>query len=188
MARFFIALTLCACLICAPSALAEAPGALPDALAPPALAEDAGPLSDLIRLQVIARSDSPADQLEKLRVRDRVRAAAIEVVRGASNSQEAYALLRASRKKLERAARARVEIGEVECPTRVYGRVIVPAGRYRAVRVRLGEGAGRNWWCVLYPGLCGADALESEALAGDQPVVFYSEVMRWAEAMRRDGT
>ena len=31
-----------------------------------------------------------------------------------------------------------------------------PAGRYQALRLELGSNArhGRNWWCVLYPGLC----------------------------------
>jgi stage II sporulation protein R len=169
MARFFVALALCAAILL-PAARAEAPD----------------PLKGLIRLQVVARSDSREDQLEKLMVRDRVRALAVEIVRGAKDSDEAYNRLRAQRQALAAASGARVEIREVDCPLRVYGNLIVPAGRYRAVRVILGGGEGRNWWCVLYPDLCGVDPLEVDALKGDAPVTFYSEIMRWVEAMRGD--
>jgi stage II sporulation protein R len=146
------------------------------------------PLKGLIRLQVVASSDSMADQRYKLTVRDRVRAAAVKIVSDARNSDEAFARLRKYRLSLERAAGARVEIREVDCPLRVYGRLVVPAGRYRVVRVILGAGSGRNWWCVLYPDLCATNPLEVKALEGDEPVVFYSEVMRWVEAMRGNGS
>ena len=168
MARFFAVLTLCALLCCAI----------------PARAAARDPLAGLIRLQVIARSNSQVDQEEKLKVRDRVRAAAVRIVRGAKSSDEAFKLLRENRRALQRAAGARVEIRDVDCPLRVYGRLVVPAGRYRAVRVTLGPGEGRNWWCVLYPDLCAADPLSVKALEGGEPVAFYSEVMNWVQAMR----
>jgi stage II sporulation protein R len=133
---------------------------------------------------VVARSDAPDDQRQKLVVRDRVRALAAEIVRGAKNADEAFARLRARRGALARASGGRVEIREVNCPLRVYGDLVVPAGRYRAVRVVLGGGAGRNWWCVLYPDLCGADPISAEALETDRPVAFYSEIMQWVAAMR----
>lgn len=172
MTRFFAVLSLCALVSCMASARALAPD----------------PLKGMIRLQVVARSDAPADQAKKLQVRDRVRALAARIVRNAESSDEAFRRLRAGRGALVRVSGARVEIREMNCPIRVYGRMVVPAGRYRAVRVILGEGAGRNWWCVLYPDLCGTNPLEAEALAGNEPVVFYSDVMRWLEAMRGNGS
>lgn len=172
MARFFCVLTLCAMIACTVPARAAAPD----------------PLKGMIRLQVIARSDGPADQAAKLRVRDRVRALAAEIVRNAAGPDEAFRRLRASRGALARASKGRVEIREADCPLRAYGRLVVPAGRYRTVRVVLGGGAGRNWWCVLYPDLCGTNPLESEALAGDEPVAFYSDVMRWVQTMRGSGS
>ena len=39
-------------------------------------------------------------------------------------------------------------------PTKIYGDLVFPSGEYEALRVSLGEGAGQNWWCVLYPALC----------------------------------
>ncbi len=172
MARFFVALTLCMALFCAPYAQADAPD----------------PLKGMIRLQVIARSNAQADQQEKLQVRDRVRALAVQIVRGANSPEEAFSRLRAARPVLMKVSGARVEVREVDCPMRVYGHLVVPAGRYRAVRVILGEGSGRNWWCVLYPDLCATNPLEVKALSGDGSVVFYSEVMRWIDAMRGNGS
>lgn len=39
--------------------------------------------------------------------------------------------------------------------------VTLPAGMYDAVRIVIGEGAGRNWWCVVFPPLCVSAAQES---------------------------
>ena len=41
-----------------------------------------------------------------------------------------------------------------EFPTRVYDGYTLPAGKNMALIVRLGSGAGDNWWCVVYPPLC----------------------------------
>ena len=38
--------------------------------------------------------------------------------------------------------------------TREYDRLILPAGKYKALRVTLGSGEGHNWWCVIFPQLC----------------------------------
>ncbi len=170
MARFFVLFILCEMLLAAPPARAAAPD----------------PLEGMIRLQVIARSDDKADQLEKLKVRDRVRALAADIVRGAKTPDEAFGRLRAKRRALAQTAGARVEIREIDSPLRVYGRLVVPPGRYRTVRVILGPGTGRNWWCVLYPDLCGVDDVSVDALKGDEPVAFYSEIMQWVNSFKEE--
>ena len=38
--------------------------------------------------------------------------------------------------------------------TRRYETFSLPAGEYDSVRVIIGEGAGKNWWCVVAPPLC----------------------------------
>ena len=54
----------------------------------------------------------------------------------------------------------RAEVVRMFFDTRVYDGFTMPAGWYDALRVVIGEGKGHNWWCVLYPSLCFADALE----------------------------
>lgn len=73
-------------------------------------------------------------------------------------------------------------------PTRQYGSMTFPSGTYDAVRVLLGRGAGRNWWCVLYPPLCFSAAIPS----GDVPdssqnalkAMVSEEDYAWMQAKR----
>ena len=48
----------------------------------------------------------------------------------------------------------RVEIGAFPFPEKRWEGMTFPAGEYRAIRVVIGDGAGQNWWCVLFPPLC----------------------------------
>ena len=109
----------------------------------------------LTRLHVLANSDSVEDQTLKLQVRDAVLEAS------AGESVLDNTLLN----KLEQAAQAEVfrqgytypvTVTRENCyfDTRVYETFSLPAGYYDAVRVVIGEGAGKNWWCVIYPPLC----------------------------------
>lgn len=52
---------------------------------------------------------------------------------------------------------ANIQIEQCYFPTKIYGDVVFPCGTYDAVRVLLGKGEGKNWWCVLYPPLCFTD-------------------------------
>ncbi|MBT9168722.1 MAG: hypothetical protein DDT19_02070 [Syntrophomonadaceae bacterium] len=45
-------------------------------------------------------------------------------------------------------------LGEADFPTRLYGGQVYRAGRYQVLQIYLGEGLGKNWWCVLFPPLC----------------------------------
>lgn len=129
----------------------------------------------MIRLHVIANSDSDADQALKLRVRDAVLTRATELLTQSEDMADAWARLDTSLPDLERAASAacggaypvRAELGEVEFPLKEYDDFALPAGRYPALRVVIGEGAGRNWWCVVYPPLCTAACTDMERVAID---------------------
>ena len=69
-------------------------------------------------------------------------------------------------------------LGEEYYPTREYDTFSLPAGRYQSLRVTLGEGAGHNWWCVVFPPLC-LTAAESEAafeeLDGETRAIISSD-------------
>ncbi len=49
---------------------------------------------------------------------------------------------------------ATAELTVERFPTRVYDGYTLSAGEYAALIIRLGSGAGDNWWCVVYPPLC----------------------------------
>ena len=110
----------------------------------------------LVRLHVLAVSDAPAEQAVKLRVRDAVLEVLSPRLLDAKSVDEAGTILEASLEDVRAAAegaaegrRVRVTLGEERYPTRDYAGFSLPAGRYRSLRVVLGEGEGRNWWCVV---------------------------------------
>lgn len=134
-----------------------------------------------IRLHVLANSDSDADQSVKLSVRDAVLSAVDELLRDARSRDEAAAILTENSDMLRDCAAERlrslgypdtvaVRFGAERYPTRVYDGFTLPAGTYTSLRVEIGEAAGRNWWCILFPSVCSRFARggESEdAIAGD---------------------
>ncbi len=137
--------------------------------------------SDVIRLHVIAESDSKEDQAVKLAVRDSVLELVEERLDLAEGYDDAYAVLSGMIPEIEAVAEARAEreghplTAEVvfdreEYPVRYYDDFALPAGEYMSMRIVLGEGEGKNWWCVLFPPLCrdtavGEDSREDEFYA-----------------------
>ncbi len=120
---------------------------------------------DVLRMHVIANSDSSADQNLKLKVRDAVLECGAELFDGTVTADEAKAKIEPKTAELEAAARTVIENEGYDYPvsvsveneyfsTRCYGDLTMPAGRYTAVKVVIGEGAGHNWWCVMFPPLC----------------------------------
>ena len=69
-----------------------------------------------------------------------------------------------------------------------YDGFALPAGRYDAVRVDIGQPGtyGRNWWCVLYPGLCAAacggydDPAQTDLVCGDY-ILRFRAVEWWQQ-------
>jgi len=119
----------------------------------------------VLRLHVIANSDSPGDQALKLEVKDRIVAHMGNEFAGVESAEEARSIAISKQEEIkalaESVAAARgynypvaVYVGEFDFPTKSYGNVVFPQGRYEAVRVVLGAGEGKNWWCVLFPPLC----------------------------------
>ena len=51
----------------------------------------------------------------------------------------------------------KVGIDYSKFPTKQYSNVVLPAGEYKALRIIIGEGKGKNWWCVMFPPLCFVD-------------------------------
>ena len=120
---------------------------------------------DYIRLHVIANSDSEADQAVKHKVRDAILDAYGDTFAAENDITDAEYTIHHNLETITAIARRTLtqngmsygavsQYGMFPFPTRQYGDVLLPAGKYHALRVILGEGAGANWWCVLFPPLC----------------------------------
>lgn len=126
---------------------------------------DGGAQTQYLRMHVRANSDSAADQAVKYEVKDAVVDALMPVAASCGSKEEAIAAVEAALPRIEAVAdavlaergfayTAHAEVRREEFPARVYESVTLEAGVYDALIVELGEGAGANWWCVLYPPLC----------------------------------
>ena len=48
-------------------------------------------------------------------------------------------------------------------PQKEYKGIIYKEGLYESLLITLGEGKGKNWWCVLFPPLCLLEVEETES-------------------------
>ncbi len=126
----------------------------------------------VVRLHVLANSDSDEDQALKLKVRDSILGVMEENMENCQTVDSAQKELEKSKSIMIEAAEkcisengysysVDIEFGEENYPERQYENVSLPAGKYYSVRVKIGEGEGKNWWCVLFPPLCLGSAVSN---------------------------
>lgn len=128
---------------------------------------------DVVRLHILANSDSEKDQNIKLKVRDALLEKNTLILSDGVNQDNAVEYFELSKDELLETASdvlrengfdydVKVYLEKEYFETREYGELILPAGEYTALKVVLGEGKGRNWWCVMFPPLCvpAADDIE----------------------------
>ena len=130
------------------------------------LSREQAALSDkLVRLHVVANSDDAEDQALKLAVRDAVLTALAPRLESVTDASEASRIIEGSFAFIKLAAQREVarqgfdygvavSLQLEDFPTREYDTFSLPAGVYNALRVVIGEGEGKNWWCVVFPPLC----------------------------------
>lgn len=121
--------------------------------------------SEVLRLHIPANSDSEYDQTMKLKLRDFVLEKYGQRLSDSGTLAAAREEVTSLLSEIERdccgflAANgadytAKAELCEMYFTTRVYENVTLPAGTYEALRITLGSGEGKNWWCVMFPPLC----------------------------------
>ena len=124
--------------------------------------------NSVFRLHVIANSDSKEDQELKYKVRDSL----IEYMRSLTSNintkDEIIQIAKSHKEDFEAIAKdviksngyeysVNVEIGNFAFPTKTYGDISFPSGFYDALKVKIGNAEGQNWWCVMFPPLCFVD-------------------------------
>lgn len=129
---------------------------------------------NVIRLHVVANSDTQADQAVKLEVRDAVTAYIAENLDTDLSQSQAKAWLEDNLDELTAVANialsragfvqeAQVSLRQEAFPLRQYDTFALPSGVYDSLRITIGAGEGRNWWCVIFPSLCVSAASQDAA-------------------------
>ena len=124
--------------------------------------------NNVFRLHVIANSNSDEDQKLKYIVRDNLISYMNTLCANCSSKEEVIKIVTAHLDQFQKIAQntvyengysysATVEVGNFEFPTKSYGDISFPAGFYDALKVKIGNASGQNWWCVMFPPLCFVD-------------------------------
>lgn len=142
--------------------------------------------SNVVRLHIMANSNRTYDQKIKLKVRDRILSDVGGVFMIPENQQDAKQTAELAIPAIQEAAENELQENGVDAPvkaevtrmyftTRQYDDISLPAGMYDAVRVTIGSGKGKNWWCVMYPPMCVAAAMAPQSEALDEIEHLNSE-------------
>ena len=123
--------------------------------------------TQVLRFHIRANSDTVADQQKKLRIKQSLLEWLTPILSENTSKSETIQCIRKNlpdiRKEATRMAAPEpvtVTLQKEWFPEKTYGTCTFPEGIYDAHRVDIGQAKGHNWWCVLYPSLCFADALE----------------------------
>ena len=139
---------------------------------------------DTLRLHILANSDSEEDQKLKIQVRDHILTEYGPQLKNKSSVNDAKDSLQNLLSSIEKSAESKIRdlgydysvkaiIGQEWYDTREYEDFTLPAGYYESLRIIIGSGEGKNWWCVMYPPLCMEMATESAP--SDDGVIDYSK-------------
>ena len=123
--------------------------------------------TQVLRFHIRANSDTVANQQKKLRIKQSLLEWLTPILSENTSKSETIQCIRKNlpdiRKEATRMAAPEpvtVTLQKEWFPEKTYGTCTFPEGIYDALRVDIGQAKGHNWWCVLYPSLCFADALE----------------------------
>ena len=139
---------------------------------------------DTLRLHILANSDSKDDQALKIRVRDYILTEYGSRLRSGGSIDEAKEEISVILPEIEADVSekiaewgykytVRATLSEEWYETREYEDFTLPAGYYCSLRVIIGNGEGKNWWCVMYPPLCMEMACEDAPW--DDGVINYTK-------------
>lgn len=123
---------------------------------------------NFFRLHILANSDSNEDQTLKLKVRDNIIEYMNTISYDGLSKAEAIDLTQEHINDFQKIAEQTIkesgynysvslEIGNFYFPTKNYGNISLPAGYYDALKIKIGNAQGQNWWCSLFPPLCFVD-------------------------------
>ncbi len=140
---------------------------------------------DTLRLHILALSDGDKDQEIKLIIRDRVLEKYSDELKKSENIDDALqstSLLISDIKKdvdmwlseFYDNVYSEVYLTEEWYDTKEYEDFTLPKGYYNSLKIVIGDGEGKNWWCVMYPPLC-LDIATENAVADDGIVDYTKE-------------
>lgn len=138
--------------------------------------------NNLLRLHIIADSNSPYDQYQKRMVRNQLTDQFKNLNKNKFEKVDMRKIedhLAGILEKINGPEEITATIGDYEFPRRTYGNITLDSGVYKAVRIKLGQGQGANWWCVLVPSLCLGEETEKVSLSSKKKVEYKFKLLEF---------
>lgn len=139
--------------------------------------------TNVLRLHIIANSDADYDQELKLDVRDAVLKECAYIFKDNTSLEQAVNTTKdnleifysvAQKTILDNGYDYDVDIQLCEdfFDTREYDDFTLPAGVYEALKIKIGDAQGKNWWCVMFPSVCVYSASDLDESQGNNKLEY----------------
>ena len=117
--------------------------------------------SDSIRFRIISNSDSSIDINEKMILKSIMEKIIFDLIKDVKSSKEVdeiivnnFEFINENISKYLGHNNYKLDYGKNYFPKKIYNGVVYNEGYYDSLVITLGNGKGKNWWCVLFPPLC----------------------------------
>lgn len=153
---------------------------------------------NVLRLHVLANSDDIEDQKIKLSLKNELTEKYAEIFSDSASLEESIKIAEENSEDIKIFTdnylkengflyECQIQVTESDFPDREYNGIFFPEGKYQAVKIILGEGSGKNWWCVLYPPLCvykvrldtSDDIITDETLTDEIEITLKWKFLEW---------
>ena len=119
----------------------------------------------VLRMHVLANSNSINDQRLKIAVKNNILKSTQELFTDCDNLEESIEIAQSNTELIKASAQevikqynknydVKVYVDNEFFDVREYKDFTLPSGNYNTVKIVIGEGKGKNWWCVMYPAVC----------------------------------
>lgn len=137
---------------------------------------------NIIRVHILANSDSRQDQRLKYKIKDNISTEVSKLLHVTKTKNNAKQIVFNNLKHISQLSKneiikngydydVNVFLAKSYFPTRKYDEFVLPAGTYDALKVVIGKGQGKNWWCVAFPPMCSpiySDEQNIEDILGEE--------------------
>lgn len=118
--------------------------------------------NNAIRIRVIANSNDFSDQENKVLIKNEVTNLLYSKLKNVDNYDEAEIIIKNNITNVQKILNKftddyEINYGKNYFPSKEYKGVKYDEGNYESLVIKLGEGKGHNFWCVLFPPLCMID-------------------------------
>ncbi len=115
--------------------------------------------NESIRFRIIASSNSNIDQGTKMLIKKDLEKNIFQLIEESKSIEETRKIIKENEKVRKNTIDKynipyTINYGQNYFPEKNYKGITYEEGEYESLVVTLGNGAGNNWWCVMYPPLC----------------------------------